>query len=454
MRILLVNPKPTQGYTVYGPSLGLCYLSAYLKANGFPQVEGIDLNTDTQAEFESAIIRSDLVGIYCSTKALNQTIELAQKARNAGKVVVVGGPHPSVLPEEVMAAPAVDYVVLAEGEETFLALANSLKIGGSFQDIDGLGYKQNGEIIINPRKKYIEDLDSIPFPDRKLFNFDYSKVITFCATRGCPYKCSNCQPALSMQTCKFRLRSVENVLDELKQVAVGKTVHFVDNDLTVNKRWIRKLCESILSEGLHFSWGCQGRINTLNADIMSLMKKAGCIGVGVGIESGSQELLDTLLRKQLSLVRAKEVISESCQIGLPLHGWFIVGIPGETKVDMEKTMEFALSHPFATIGFSIGTPWPGTLFYQRARENGWLTSDNWENYNEKRHSCLRTNDWGPEDIQLIRERMFREFRKKGWVVDASDFFFVNPSWGRGPLKTILYRQYKKFAFFKKNILKR
>lgn len=431
MNILLVNPRPIDAYTVYGPSLGLCYLSAYLKSRGITEIEGIDLNIDNNEQMLVAMQNADLVGVYCSTKALRPSLEVAAIAKKLGKTVVFGGPHPSVLPEDIMQNPDVDFVIMSEGEESFYALIEALEGRGELASIDGFCYRSEGTTVINPRTRFVDNLDTIPFPDRALFKFDYTKTVTFCATRGCPYKCSNCQPALSMQTCAFRMRSVENVMEELRLIAPGRLVHFIDNDLTVNKKWIRTLCERIIAEKLIFTWGCQGRVNTLSQDLMSLMKRAGCINIGVGIESGSQTLLDNFLKKQLSLDRAKQVVSESVASGMPLHGWFIIGIPTETLEDMEQTIDFAVNHDFATVGFSIGTPWPGTVFYRIARENSWMLTTNWEEFNEKQFSNLQTPSWGPEDIARTRERIISAFKNKDWIVNENDFVFINPYWGRG-----------------------
>ncbi len=430
MKIALVNPKPLEAFTVYGPALGLCYLSSYLKRQGITNITGVDLNIDDPAGLESAIESSDVVGVYCSTKALRPALDVASRAKRAKKIVVMGGPHPSVLPEEVLASPDVDYVILSEGEESLLALIEALMSGGDVSEIDGLGYKVEGALKINPRTRYIANLDTIPFPDRDLFDFDWTKSLTVCATRGCPYKCANCQPALSLQTCAYRTRSVDDVVDELKQVAVGKVVHFVDNDLTINRKWIVRFCERLVEEDLNLRWGCQGRVNTLNKELLALMRKAGCMNVGIGIESGSQELLDKFLRKGINLQKAEELIQESVEVGMPLHGWFIIGIPTETKEDIEKTIEFAQSHDLASVGFSMGTPWPGTIFERVARENNWMLTDNWEELNEKRHSGLRTDEWGPEDIAEYRARIVEHFRARAWNVNEDDCVFENPRWSK------------------------
>jgi anaerobic magnesium-protoporphyrin IX monomethyl ester cyclase len=438
VKILLVNPRPRDPFTVYGPSLGLCYLSAYLKRNGMTEIEGIDLNVDSPEDLSAAIGRSDLVGVHCSTKGYTPSLEVARAAKAAGKIVVFGGPHPSVLPGDVLANDDIDYVVLSEGEVSFHELLQALESGSPMDAIDGIGYKTAEGIHISPKTTYVEDLDTLPWPDRDLFHFDRSKFVTFCATRGCPYKCANCQPALSLQTCAFRTRSVEDVIEELREVASGKIVHFVDNDLTIKRSWTEEFCRRVIEEDLHISWGCQGRVNTLDRDLLQLMKDAGCNMVGLGIESGSQELLDRFLHKGIKLSRVDQLLKDSHAVGLPLHGWFILGIPTETKADIESTIAFALAHDFAQVGFSIGTPWPGTRFYQVSKDNGWMLTDDWDEFNEKRVSRLRTDDWGPEDIAEYRDRIIEAFRAKGWHVDADDFVFGQHFWRFGPfMRTVL-----------------
>jgi anaerobic magnesium-protoporphyrin IX monomethyl ester cyclase len=452
MKILLINPAPIEPYSVDGPALGLCYLSSFLKERGIPEITGIDLNIDDPAVLPRHIDEADLVGVYCSTKTLSSAHRIAALAKARSKIVVFGGPHPSVLPEEILSDKNVDYVVLSEGEESFFDLIRAISYGGDLDKIDGFGYRKNGTPCIHPKTRYIKNLDTIPFPDRELFRFDYSKYVTICATRGCPYKCANCQPALSLQTCAFRMRSVENILAEIRAVGRNKNLHFVDNDLTVNRRWIRNLCEAMIAENLGIRWECQGRVNTMDADLMCLMKKAGCYAVGLGIESGSQDMLDGFLKKQIRLSKVKDLLAVAPGTGMRLHGWFILGIPTETRDDIEKTIKFALENEFASVGFSIGTPWPGTTFHKVSKEYGWILAENWDDFNEKRYSFLQTPDWGPGDISHYREYIVQQFRDKGWIVNEGDFMFGNPYWADGPLARSLKRPAYKMYFRIKNLL--
>lgn len=445
MRILLACPKPNEPFTPYGPPLGLCYISAYLKSKGYDKVYGIDLNVDSEKEFVNKAKESDVVGIYCSTKTLSGSLLLAEKAKkiNPQVVTVLGGPHPTLCPSEVLSSEFVDFVVIQEGEYTFFELVSMLKKReNDLRSIKGLGWKQDGKIVINAPREPITHLDQLPFPDRELFSLDKypSGSITITASRGCPYSCTNCQPALNRVCGPFRFRSVSNVIEEVKEIKKkfgDVLLAFVDNDLTVGRKWITDFCNGLLNEGIKIEWRCEGRINTLSEELMKLMKLAGCKIVDVGIESGSQDVLNKI-RKGITLDQVKNVVNFAKKINFPLHAWFMIGIPGETKHDIKDTIEFAKKLDVVSIGFSIATPWPGTGFYELCKEKGWLTSNNWDEYNEKKYCRIRTDDFRPEEVERYRREILKVFIRKFWIVDANDFIMVNPFFViRSPARALL-----------------
>ena len=293
MAIVLVVPEPKEKYTSYGPPLGLCYISAYLKMKGFHDVKGVDLNIDSIEDLKRSLTddENNIVGIYCATKSFDESIAIAKIAKKNGSKVIMGGPHPTLCPEEILQNENVDFVVIGEGEISFYELVTALYENKSFEEIEGIGYKTNqGDLVVKDNNKFVKDLDSLPFPDRELFDpHKYPSVaMTVMANRGCPYACKNCKPALDLICGKYRIRSVENMLTEIKDVIIGKyhynSLHFVDNDLTVHKKWITEFCNKIIEEKLEFTWGCQGGTKTLNKELMTLMKNAGCTNIGIGIE--------------------------------------------------------------------------------------------------------------------------------------------------------------------------
>lgn len=438
MAIVLVVPEPKEKFTPYGPPLGLCYLSAYLKMKGLNDILGIDLNINSVGDLKRLLTdnKNNIVGIYCATKTFDESIEIAKTAKKNGSIVIMGGPHPTLCPEEILQDKNVDFVVMGEGEISFYKLVTAISKNNSFKKIDnieGIGYKNDdGEIVVKYHKHFINNLDLLPFPDRELFKqYKYpSEAITVIATRGCPYKCTNCKPALDLICGKYRTRSVENVIAEIKEEVIGKynfnNVHFVDNDLTVNKKWLKEFCNKIIEEELKFSWGCQGGIKTLDKDLMTLMKNAGCNNIGIGIESGSQRVLDEVILKKINLIDANNVIEWANEIGIGIHVWLMIGIPLETIEEMMETIKLASSLSVTSIGFSISTPWPKTGFYEICKNNGFLITNKWGEYNEKRYCNIETDHFSPEDVEKYRQTIFEIFKNKKWFIDKDNFIMYNP----------------------------
>ena len=435
MAIVLVVPEPKEKYTSYGPPLGLCYISAYLKMKGFHDVKGVDLNIDSIEDLKRSLTddENNIVGIYCATKSFDESMAIAKIAKKNGSIVIMGGPHPTLCPEEILQNENVDFVVIGEGEINFYKLVTAVYENKSFEELEGIGYKNNqGELVVKYNNNFIKDLDSLPFPDRELFDpYKYpSGAMTVMATRGCPYACKNCKPALDLICGKYRIRSVENVLAEIKDVIIGKyhynSLHFVDNDLTVHKKWITEFCNKIIEEKIEFTWGCQGGTKTLNKDLMALMKNAGCTNIGIGIESGYQRVIDEVIHKKIDLIDSKNVVGWANEVGIGIHIWFMIGIPLETIDEMTETVNLAASLNVTSIGFSIGTPWPKTGFYEICEKNDFFLTDKWGEYNEKRYCKIKTDDFSPEDVEKCRQTIFEVFINKGWFVSKDNFIMYNP----------------------------
>ncbi len=284
MNILLLNPF-TGGISM-SPPLGLRYISGMLKSNGYNNVAGVDLHVEPMSKFESEAIRADIVGVHTVSKIFPEVVKLAQRAKelNPRIKVVIGGAHASLEPEEVVSAEPIDFAVVGEGEYTFLELVKTLERGGELSDIKGIWYKSNGAIKENPSRDWIKNLDELPFSDFKLFNMHkYSRAWSFyrtahmTASRSCPYVCTMCQPALREIIGRYRQRSVENVLSEIKFLMTKyKVSHFSfsDNTFTVNRKWVIKFCDEVIKQGLKIKWGCAGTISLVDKELLTLMKKA------------------------------------------------------------------------------------------------------------------------------------------------------------------------------------
>jgi anaerobic magnesium-protoporphyrin IX monomethyl ester cyclase len=446
MKILLATPKPADAFIPYGPPIGLCYLSSFLKRHGYDEVRGVDLNVQPLEEFTAALDDADLVGLYASTKSIKPAGELARLAKARGRTVVLGGPHPTLCPDETLSEAAVDYAVRGEGEATLLELVRMLEAGSTGAGaIDGLSHRTGGGVVHNRDRRVFSQLDDLPFPDLTLFDLGrYPSIdLSVAATRGCPYRCTNCQPALDTLCGRFRTRTVENVLAEIAALSRHPAwcghVHFVDNDLTINRRWITQFCNEVIDRGLRIRWACEGRANTLDRELLALMKRAGCRMVGMGVESGSDRVLKDIIRKGITRQQALDVVTWAREVGIDIHCWFIIGIPGETIEEMRETIALAASLEATSIGFSIGTPWPGTGFHAISQARGYLLGSDWEDYNEKGVSRLRTEAFGPEDVEAIRQEILRVFAAKGWRANVPTFVMRNLDYRTSALSRSSYK---------------
>lgn len=438
------------------PPLGLRYISAMLKNSGFTDVTGIDLNVDKISKFESEVMTADVLGIYAVSRKFPEVVEFAEKAKglNSRIKVVIGGPHASLEPEEVISCEYIDFVVMGEGEYTFLELVRALEKDEDLSQIKGICYKLDGNTKRNSAREWIKNLDNILFPDFELFNsnkyslkyyrlpWSFIRTATAIASRGCPYNCTTCQPALREINGPYRQRSVKNVLLEikfLKQKYKVRYITFLDNTFTVNRNWVVDFCNELIKQKIKIKWDCAGTVSLVDKDLLLLMKKAGCRGISFGIESGSQYVLDKILNKRQTVHRAREVIQEAGEAKLRTHCWFMIGIPGETKEQMLETVELAKNINCTSLMFSIVQPQPHVAITRICIENGWLKEYSLFNLERRglfsftlfkddeylgRSSLFKTEEWGAEFIEEVKLKIVKDFQKLGWERDG--FTFINP----------------------------
>lgn len=432
-KILLVNPDRKLARLASDLPLGLCYLSSMLKKNGYNSIIGIDLQKDSESLFEKHLKDSDIVGIHVVSKIFTEALRLAEKAKqiNPKIKVVFGGPHPTLEPRECIEQKPVDFVVRGEGEYSFLEIVKAVESSGNFSDIRGIFYKENGEIRENPPREWLKNLDELPFPDRELFNINKYKPYMFfppfipmVAGRSCPYVCTNCQPALREIAGPYRVRSAENVIAEMKEIIKKYGIRnfwFNDNDVTIRKDWIVDFCNKLIIEKMKIKWGASGRANILDKELMKLMKDAGCVTIHFGFEHGSQEVLDNLLDKKINVNRAKEVIKEANEIGLRVHCWYMFGVPGSTKEQEIESINVAKKLTCNSIMLQAVQPQPHIKLKETSKEKGWLIGHDYCNLDEQ-HSFFKTENWGPEFVDELRERIMTEFDREGWSTDGSLIF--------------------------------
>ncbi|MFH0876444.1 MAG: radical SAM protein [archaeon] len=345
-------------------------------------------------------------------------------------LTVVGGAHATVAVEECLQKEFIDFVVIGEGEKTTLELANELSAKNpEFEKIDGLAFKRKNGIVINKKRELISNLDALPFPSRELYPMDNyfiaakklistfalstygKKWATVITSRGCPYNCIFCSIYLSMGR-KWRPRSPENVILEIEQLIQDygiEYIAFLDDNMSLDKSRMKRICELIISRKLRIKWSTPNglRADTLDESLLRLMKKSGCERIAVAAESGSQRVVDQIIGKNLQLTEVVRVVSMCKKIGLKVDCFFVMGLIGETKKDLGMTVDFARHlHKIGVSGLNIAiaTPFPGTEFYKQCIEKK-LISTNFDKFTMFRGDFyIATEDFSAEELRMYKKR--------------------------------------------------
>jgi len=400
MRVLLINPpaqvRPRKGIWRYVsstmPPLGLAWLAAVLEQEGH-RVKMLDAPPENLGIAD--IVRwvrfhapFDLVGITATTPLMANATEIARgiKAETPGTRVVMGGVHPTVLPEEVLAEPAVDVVVRGEGERTIVELAGER----SLEDVAGISFRNDGVIVHTEERRLIADLDSLPLPAYHLLPMRKYRpaagaakrlpATSVLATRGCPGQCTFCFRIFGR---RLRVRSGRKVAEEVAflQERYGiREVCFYDDTFPAVKREVKAFCTGMSDLGVDLTWSCFSRIDTFDEETFRMMKDSGCHQVMFGIETCSREILDNI-GKRCDPDGVEYVVRATQRIGIEVRAAFMLGNPGETVETMEENIRFAVRLKPDLALFNIATPYPGTEMFAWADRNGFLKTKDWQDYN-------------------------------------------------------------------------
>ena len=338
-----------------------------------------------------ASLRLKIIGIFSKVVDIPSTFILAGIVRKVlpGTPVVVGGPSAVTCGEYLMNNPAIDYLVLGEGEETVVELTRALVSGGMHPQITairGVGYRgPTGELVANAPRPLIEDLDTIPFPDRQaLFAVDrtgkrnrlreYRDILT---SRGCPYRCTFCCAYQAWGTRKPRFRSIGNIADELEFLRNEygqRDFIFWDDLFTADRERVVAICGEIIKRKLDVTWLCLSRINTIDEALLRLMKEAGCREIQIGVESGNDRILK-FIRKGITRTMLFERLPLLKRAGIPLRIFLIIGFPTETREEMDDTLRLIDEIRPDYVDLSLFCPYPGTELHRSLQERGQLGAD-------------------------------------------------------------------------------
>lgn len=425
LKVALINPPQATNYPV--PPIGLALIAAVLEREGY-KVAILDANALRlkPEDISSYITDSDVVGLTAMTPTINMAIAIARQLKQAkpNLSLILGGSHATILPEETLAtAPEIDIIVKGEGEQTIIELLQALEHGQPLGNIPGISYRRDGVILNNPARATNVELDSLPFlayhllPWQKYKPFPpFGKASPFAAiitSRGCPYKCSFCSKPIFGY--KFRAQSPERVIDEIsyyKEKFGIRELDFCDDVFTLDKKRAHAIADEIIRRKLKILWTCETRVNLVDKDLLRHLKAAGCYAVSYGIESASQEILDTL-NKGTTLDQAEEAIRITKKVGLKVIGYFMIGSPGETPETISQTIQFAKKLKFDFAQFAITTPFPGTQLYELYLRNKKCRAS-WDDFfyegaGSKVTPVFESDKLSRVDLQHWVRRAYREF---------------------------------------------
>lgn len=424
MKVCLINPPwGTKSDNIWTkirgtlPPLGLLYLASFLEKEGVT-ADVLDCQTGlfSWKEIEDALKQKsyDLYGITGTTSIISNAYKIAAiiKAAHPGAKVVLGGVHVTALPEEALEKPTVDFVIRGEGEKALLQLAKGLPL----DKISGLSYKRFGKTVHVGAPGLMPILDDIPFPAFHKVNLknyrpalnSYRRLpaINMMTTRGCPGKCTFCNSA----DVPLRRRSAENIYEEMKMLSIKhgiKEISFYDDTFTVYHENINRLCDLLLSSGLDLTWSCFARVDTVTLPLLKKMKKAGCHQVMFGIESASPEILRNI-RKNIEFEKNKEAVKLAKNAGITVRCTFMFGNPGETEQTIDETIKYSLKLDPDIALYNITTPYPGTEMFRWAKENGFLLSEKWADY-DLSEPVMRLPTISVDKLKVKYKEAFRTF---------------------------------------------
>jgi len=379
---------PTDSPLEHFIPLGISFVGAYLQCHGVP-VKVLDMRYHRLEDLKRAAKTSEFIGFSTMTIHVNKALKYANfcKKTNPRVRIIFGGPHPTIFPKEILKNKQTDFVVIGEGETTTLDL---LKHADKPETVRGIGFKKNRKIVINPPREYIADLDALPFPERDLFPIKaiFKKTpywpcltpypqLSMISTRGCPYNCIYCQPTLRRIFGNVaRRRSPQRVVDEVEFLYRKyelASIFMADDLFTADKKWTIEVCQEIRRRGLDkkLVWECESRANTFNPQIAKELKKSGCYMVWFGIESYSQNTLNTL-RKGTTVEQNVRAIKLCQKYKLLSLEQLMTGNSQEKLGELYQTLTTSRKVKADVTAVAVTSPVPGTDLYDFLKEKNLL----------------------------------------------------------------------------------
>lgn len=468
--ILLVNPPSPDGSIIIRdvnrsgrktrermiwPQTNLAYLAALVRDQFSVEIiDAIaeDINWDKFKQILKDKEPRYVVSNIISTTLTNDMYTMFL-AKSLGAITIGMGPHLTDRPEEsLIKFPSLDFAIMGESELTFVELIDVLENNDHLEAVKGIAFRNGSNVQINEERPFIENLDDLPMPAHDLLPLQKYRMPFFghytfvVAGRGCPYRCVFCRQNVMWKSI-VRMRSADSLLEEVKYLLrLGvDNIMFQADTFTADKKMVKELCKKIIKEKLRFRWACNTHIATIDQEMVDLMKQAGCWMIAPGIESCSDKVLKNI-RKQITVKRIYEVVEMIHRAGIEVWGYFVYGLPGDTKDTLEENTRCALELSLDMANFAVAAPYPGTPFYHQAVENNWLVSAEWEDFDQNYSAIVDYGYLKPEDIiKAIKKanvkffsrpkhawRVFREiFKDFGMAKSLFKILIEHLSWVKG-----------------------
>lgn len=432
--IVLVNPpysfwSPEKNYLrpFIGtlPSLGLLTLAGVLRKGGFSVriEESASLGLSFSQTLDHLLReRPKYLGFSCTTASVDSAARIARaiKAKHPEISVLVGGPHITALPEETFNRfPEFDLGILGEGEEALEDLLRAVEGKKDLHHVESAVFREGRAVRVNPRRRLIENLDALPFPAYDLLpsfprayrppflNYSQGPTASLTSSRGCPQTCTFCDRSVFGN--RYRYFSEEYLLELIsllrKDYGVRHLV-FTDDQFAASRSRLIRLCEKLAGGDLKIRWNCDARVDSVDRDLLKLMKKAGCWMISYGIESGSQEMLDQI-QKGITLERVEQTLRWTRETGIRAKGLFMIGYPRETEETLDQTLSFIRRCALDEINLSFFTPYPGTEIYRKVKGMPEFVED-WKRMNAL-NCLLKPRNLSCEGLEKVYGRFIRQF---------------------------------------------
>jgi anaerobic magnesium-protoporphyrin IX monomethyl ester cyclase len=351
------------------------YIASFLRRENF-KVKLIDCTFRDRKSVVKEIVelRPEIVGIYSMYSMENDSIELARNIRKVTDLLIAGGPLPTAEPSSFFHD--FDLVVVGEAENTMLEVVNAYSENEDPKMVSGVIFQEGSNTYHTGKSKSIDNLDSIPFPARGLFNNDSYKryykshfgytMTSMISSRGCPFRCDFCSRPIFKEG--FRSRSYNNIVDEMESIMDMEydMIWFADDCFTISKDRVVKICNEIIRRELDVKWQCLSRVDAMDLEMASKMRAAGCQRVYFGIESGDQRTLH-LMKKDIDLQTARSAVYNAKKAGIETGAFLILGYPGESEEMILNTIHFGTSLPLDYLSFTLPYPIPGTGLYEKVK---------------------------------------------------------------------------------------